>query len=275
MQNLFAFFYRYAFVFLFLIFEFISIRFIVSRNANQREIFLNSSSIISGGLFDRASRIKKYFGLQEVNTQLAQENAALKAKIDNLLAYTPDAVDSINDTVHLQRFVLHPAQVINNSVELRNNMMTIDKGSADGVFKYATVIEPLGIVGFVTHAGKHYSSVMSILNSNSRVSAMIKRTLTRGNLVWTGTSPTVLNVEAIPKHADVKVGDTLVTSSFSHFPIGHPIGEIVTAIVEPGENFYVIEVRLFNDLSRTNFVYVVNDLHKNEIDSLTKLNNLK
>jgi rod shape-determining protein MreC len=275
MQNLFAFFYRYAFVFLFLIFEFISIRFIVSRNANQREIFLNSSSIISGGLFERASRIKKYFGLNEVNLKLAEENAALKAKIDNLTAYTPDASDSISDTVYNQRFVLQAAQVINNSVELRNNMLTIDKGSDDGVLKYATVIEPQGIVGFVTHTGKRYSSVMSILNSNSRVSAMIKRTLTRGNLVWTGTSPTVLNVEAIPKHADVRVGDTLVTSSFSHFPIGHPIGEVINAIVEPGENFYIIEVRLFNDLSRTNYVYVVNDLHKNEIDSLTNLNKLK
>lgn len=275
MQNLFAFFYRYAFVFLFLIFEFISIRFIVSRNANQREIFLNSSSIISGGLFDRINRIKKYFGLNEVNRQLAGENASLKTQIANLMAYTPDHTDSISDSVYNQRFVLHTAQIINNSVELRNNMMTIDKGEKDGISKYATVIEPTGIVGFVTHTGNHYASVMSILNSNSRVSAMIKRTLTRGNLVWTGTSPTVLHVEAIPKHADVRVGDTLVTSSFSHFPIGHPIGEVIKATVEPGENFYIVEVRLFNDLSRTNFVYVVNDLHKHEIDSLTKLNNIK
>jgi len=275
MQNLFAFFYRYAFVFLFLIFEFISLRFIVSRNANQREIFLNSSSIITGGLYERADRIKKYFGLNQVNLQLAEENAALKSQISNIMAYTPDASDSILDTIYRQRFVLHAAQIVNNSVELRNNMITIDKGMKDGVFKYATVIEPLGIVGFVTHAGNHYATVMSILNSNSRVSAMIKRTLTRGNLLWTGSSSTILNVEAIPKHADVRVGDTLVTSSFSHFPIGHPIGEIIKAVVEPGENFYVVEVRLFNDLSRSNYVYVIQDLHKNEIDSLTNLNTLK
>lgn len=275
MQNLFAFFYRYAFVFLFLIFEFISIRFIVSRNANQRAIFLNSSSIISGGLLERANRIKNYFGLNETNIKLSEENAALKAQLNNRMAYTPNVTDSVVDSVYHQRFVLRAAQVINNSVELRNNMMTIDKGLADGVLKYATVIEPLGIVGFVTHVGTRYASVMSILNSNSRVSAMIKRTLTRGNLIWGGTSSTVLNVEAIPKHADVRVGDTLVTSSFSHFPIGHPIGEIIKAVVEPGENFYVIEVRLFNDLSKTNHVYVVNDLHKNEIDSLTHLNTLK
>lgn len=275
MQNLFAFFYRYAFVFLFLIFEFISIRFIVSRNANQRAIFLNSSSLISGNLYKRANRIRTYFGLDEVNLRLAQENAALKSRLENITSYTPTDTTRVMDTFYHQRFLLRAAQVINNSVELRNNMITIDKGEKDGVYKYGTVIEPNGIVGFVTHTGKHYASVMSILNSNSRVSAMIKRTLTRGNLVWTGTSPKVLNVEAIPKHADVRVGDTLVTSSFSHFPIGHPIGEIIKAVVEPGENFYVVEVRLFNDLSRTNYVYVVNDLHKNEIDSLTHLNTLK
>ena len=40
------------------------------------------------------------------------------------------------------------------------------------------------------------------------------------------------------------------------------------AQIEPGENFYNIETKLFNDLARTNQVYVIIDLHKNEIDSL-------
>lgn len=275
MQNLFAFFYRYAFVFLFLILEFVSIRLIVSRNENQRAIFLNSSSLIVGSLYEKMDGIKKYFGLQEANATLAEENSRLKNQLANLLNYTPGILDSVTDTAYHQRFVMHAAQVVNNSIERRNNTMTINKGARDGIDKYATVIEPTGIVGFVTHLGNRYATVMSILNSNSRVSAMVKRTWTRGNLVWPGYSPLIMNVEAIPKHADVRVGDTIVTSSFSHFPAGHPVGEITKATIEPGENFYIIEVRLFNDLARTNHVYVVNDLHKNEIDSLSQFNTQK
>lgn len=275
MQNLFAFFYRYAFVFLFLILEFVSIRLIVSRNENQRAIFLNSSNLIIGSLYERIDGIKKYFGLRQANAALAEENSKLKNQLAELLNYSPGTTDSITDTVYQQRFVMHAAQVVNNSIDRRNNIMTINKGARDGIDKYATVVEPGGIVGFVTHLGSRYATVMSILNSNSRVSAMVKRTWTRGNLVWLGISPLVMNVEAIPKHADVRVGDTIVTSSFSHFPAGHPVGEITKATIEPGENFYIIEVRLFNDLAKTNHVYVVNDLHKNELDSLSQFNTQK
>jgi rod shape-determining protein MreC len=77
-----------------------------------------------------------------------------------------------------------------------------------------------------------------------------------------------MQVEAIPKHGDVRIGDTVETSGLSHFPEGHPVGLVTKAQVEPGENFYNIEARLFNDLARTGQVYVVNDLHRNEIDSL-------
>jgi rod shape-determining protein MreC len=275
MQNLFAFFYRYAFVFLFLILEFISIRLIVSRNENQRTIFLNSSNLMVGALYERMDAVRKYFGLRQDNAALAEENSRLKNQLANLLNASPQITDSITDTVYRQRFVMHAAQVVNNSIERRNNVMTINKGARDGIDKYATVVEPTGIVGFVTHLGIRYATVMSILNSNSRVSAMVKRTSTRGNLVWPGNSPLVMNVEAIPKHADVRVGDTIVTSSFSHFPAGHPVGEITKATIEPGENFYLIEVRLFNDLARTNHVYVVNDLHKSELDSLNQFNTQK
>ncbi len=267
MQNLFAFFYRYAFVFLFLMFEFISIRLIINRNENQREIFLNSSTIISGQVYSRIDRIKKYFGLQKVNQQLSAENAALRTLLaQSQRTFKPD---TILDTLHHQRYQLLPAEIINNSIEFRNNMITIDKGSNDGVRQYSSVIERSGIVGFVTHVGRQYSTVMSVLNSKSRVSVKVQRNNSIGNLVWNGNSPILMQVEAIPKHGDVRLGDTIVSSGYSNFPAGHPIGIVVKAQVEPGENFYFIETKLFNDLSRTGQVYVVNDMHRNEIDSLT------
>jgi rod shape-determining protein MreC len=269
MQNLFAFFYRYAFVFLFLILEFISIRLIVNRNEAQREIFLNSSTIISGKLFDKVDAVKKYFGLRKVNQDMALEIAKLRTEIANLQIEASAKKDSVIDTVTRQRYLLMPAQITNNSIEQNNNMITINRGSRHGVKKYSTVIEANGIIGFVTRVGSIYSSVMSILNTKSRVSVKVKRTNAIGNLVWEGGSPIIMKVEAIPKHAIVAEGDTIVTTGFSHFPMNHPVGIVTKAFVQPGENFYSINITLFNDISRASHVYVVDDLHRMDIDSLS------
>lgn len=269
MQNLFAFFYRYAFLFLFLILEFISIRLIINRNEAQREIFLNSSTIISGKLYDKVNAIKNYFGLRKANLDMATENAKLRAEIANLQLLPSTRKDSVIDTITHQRFFLMPAQIINNSIEQNNNMITINRGSRHGVKKYSTVIEDNGIIGFVTKVGSLYSSVMSILNTKARVSVKVKRTNAIGNLIWEGGSPVTMKVEAVPKHAVVAEGDTIVTTGFSHFPMNHPVGIVTKAFVQPGENFYSIDISLFNDLSKASHVYVVDDLHRTEIDSLS------
>lgn len=236
---------------------------------------MNSSTIISGKLYDRFSSIKHYFGLRKENQTLANENAFLRARLSNLeQELITTRPDSLRDSTYRQRYLLIPAEVDNNSIEFRNNMMTINRGSLQGVTKFSTVIEPNGIVGFIKNVGSRYSSVMSILNSNARTSVMIKGSRTIGNLVWDAGSPMEMNLEAVPKHAFVHQGDTILTTPYSHFPSGHPVGVITKAIVEPGENFYTIRIKLFNDLSKVSQVYVVTDLHKNEIDSIAPPQNL-
>lgn len=188
MQNLFAFFYRYAFVFLFLILEFVSIRLIIRRNESQREIFLNSSTIFSGKLLEKVNNVKNYFGLRKVNQDLAAENASLKAQVYNLTGTVNTRIDSVNDTIG-QTISTDTRSDRQTSIEFRNNMMTINKGALDGIKKYSTVIESNGIVGFVKNVGQRYSSVISILNSNARVSVMIKRNHNIGNMVRMATHP--------------------------------------------------------------------------------------
>jgi rod shape-determining protein MreC len=219
-------------------------------------------------MMERVNTLKGYFGLRSVNENLALENAQLRARLSDIQVQITNRVDSMLDTTTQQRFVLHPALIINNSIERSNNMITINKGSIHGITKYSTVIEYNGIIGFVTQVGKKYSTVMSILNTNARVSVKSKRTNSIGNLVWDGRNPLEVSIEAIPKHVDIKAGDTLVTTGFSHFPMNHPVALITKAFVAPGENFYNIEAKLFNDISKSQYVYVVEDLHRIEIDSL-------
>ena len=153
-------------------------------------------------------------------------------------------------------------------------MMTINRGSLQGVTKFSTVIEPNGIVGFIKNVGSRYSSVMSILNSNAKTSVMIKGSRTIGNLVWDAGSPMEMNLEAVPKHAFVHQGDTILTTPVFTFSFRTSGRRITKAIVEPGENFYTIRIKLFNDLSKVSQVYVVTDLHKMKLTVLPPPQNL-
>ena len=65
-------------------------------------------------------------------------------------------------------------------------------------------------------------------------------------------------LEAIPRQADILVGDTIITSGFSFiYPKGIFIGTVERFWTEGGSNYYTIEVRLHEDIARLNRVYVI------------------
>ncbi len=112
----------------------------------------------------------------------------------------------------------------------------------------------------------NYSVVMSVLNIDIRVSAKISRNNYFGVMVWDGLDSRYMTLESVPKHAIVHIGDTIVTSGYSSvFPEGVLIGTIESFFKPSGLNFYTIRVALFNDLNKTQYVYVVNDLLKEEL----------
>ncbi len=147
--------------------------------------------------------------------------------------------------------------------------MTINRGLKEGVRHGMGVVDDAGIVGIVDNTSPSFSRVLSILHGSSRISASLKSSGYFGTLVWRGFNPTKMSLEAIPKHAVIHSGDTVQTSGYSHiFPQGITIGIVDTFWIDGGSNFYTIDVNLNNDLSKTDQVYVVQNLIKGELDSL-------
>ena len=110
---------------------------------------------------------------------------------------------------------------------------------------------------------------MSVLHRQTLISASIKRNNHFGSIVWKGSDPTVINLIDVPKHADIVIGDTVQTSGYSTiFPEGIMIGTVDTFWVPSGSNFFEIEVNLKNDLNKTKYVYVVNNLMKKELEKI-------
>ena len=267
MRNLLLFLAKYSAFFLFLGLEILCFTLIIRYNQTQHSIFLNSSSRMSASLLSGKQKVRSYMSLQEVNDSLVLENARLL-----------QAQNSGNSEPDLNRFqpegnyAFIPAKVISNSIVLRNNNVTLNRGSQDGVKLGMGIAEDNGIVGIVSHVSKSYSQGISLLNSNTRISASIRKKDYFGNLVWEGQDPLRLTLEAVPKHANVSVGDTIVTSGYSAiFPPDLVIGYIESFEIDPGQSYYSIEVKLVNDLSKLNYVYIIDHEAKNIIDSLQNL----
>lgn len=267
MNNLLQFVIRYSAFLLFLLLEVVALILVVRYNENQKSIFANSSSIFSGKLYKMADDAVRYNNLQITVDSLAAYNASLEQRIFNLERSIQKLIpaDKPLDSCILEPFRVIDAQVINNSINLRNNHFTIDRGSKDGIRAGMGVISPHGIAGIIDEVGENYSIGISILHSAARISASIKRNEYFGSLVWKESDPSSMILEAVPRQADILVGDTIITSGYSFiYPKGIFIGTVERFWTEGGSNYYTIEVKLHEDIARLNRVYAI-EFTENEL----------
>lgn len=266
MQNLIELIIRYGAVITFIIFEILCFYLVVnvSSNIKQRNIFVNSSNIISGQIQGQYDDLVKYWNLSEIADSVSSENANLKAQLRLSQIERLAKTDTVQmDTV--TKFIYTAAEVKNNSINKRNNTITIDKGSLDGIEPGMGVIDDKGVVGIVMSCSKNFSLVMSLLNGNTQISAGIKRSNYFGSIRWKNFNAEKINLEDVPKHADIITGDSIITSGYSSiFPKGLPIGVVEKFNLVGGSNFYNISVKLHNNISKLRYVYVIKNVLKEE-----------
>ena len=213
-----------------------------------------------------------------MSDSLVAENAALRAQL------IESKYEARIDTGHLsdstsksvQNFTYIAARVVRNSVNHATNLIYLDRGSLQGVKKQMGVINKNGIVGQVISVTGNYAAVMSVLSKDFKVSAKFKKNDAFGNIHWDGINSNTATMDEIPKHVPAKVGDTIVSSGFSQlFPRNIMIGTVKTVKMQPDKNFLDITINLTTDFGNLNYVYVVNNIRKQEIqqlDSLVKKN---
>jgi len=276
MYNLFRFLVRYYLFFLFVLLEVFSFYLIFQNNKYQQVAYINEANRLSGRVYSTYTGITDYFYLRSFSDSLVAENARLHAQLSDSKYYT--GIDSIrkNDTIgkYIQSYEYLTARVIRNSVNQASNFIYLDKGKLQGIHKYMGVINSNGIVGQVANVTDHYCAVRSVLNKDSRVSARFIKNQFSGDLHWDGINSTTASMDNVPKHAPVKIGDTVVTSGFSElFPRNIMVGTVKKVKMEPDKDFLDITVSLATNFSSLDYVYVINNIHRNEtqlLDSLTK-----
>lgn len=206
---------------------------------------------------EKVDQLGDYLELEAQNDSLARENARLMNILINQKQQSSRAQLNLDSTIRTQ-YEFIPAEICNKTLRLRNNMMTLCVGSKDGVQPRMGVVSAQGIVGVITNVSDHYSQVIPVVNSHSRISAAIKGSNYFGSLRWMDSDPQIMQLEDIPKHAPISVGDTVITSGYSSiFPKDLEVGRVTTFEVERGSSNYSIDVRLFNDLYNLSYVYVI------------------
>ena len=277
MRNLWIFISRYNAFFFFFIFFGIGLFLTLRNNPYQQSITINSTNQIVGNAYERLNILKRYLNLGQVNDSLAVENAKLKTEILALQNVDSTQTIKVRDTLNQQQYTLFAAKVIKNSISLRNNYITINKGSADGILKDMAVISPQhGVVGFVQEVSENLATIRSLLNKNTAISVFVKKNNAFGSLVWGDGNFDYQKayVKEIPNHIKVNVGDTIITTGEGSFPRGIEVGKITKTGISTGDSFMTLEIGLFNNFSTLQYVYVVKDrLGKEQKELESKLPN--
>lgn len=271
MRNLLLFIWKHYFFFVFLLLEALCINLVVQHNYYQGASFINSSNKLSANVLKTSRSVQDYFYLKDVNEMLAKENAELRTRLLESYSIVVNNWHPVSDTVLRQKYTYTSAKVVNNSTNRRNNYLTLDKGSKQGVERDMAVITNTGIVGEVLDVSDNFCTVKSMLHSQSIVNAEIKKDGSFGPLTWEGKDFEYVTLSDIPTHVRIQRGDTIVTSHYSKiFPENIRIGTVESWERKSGEYFFTVKVKLLTDFKKLTHVYIVNNLMRKEQEELEK-----
>lgn len=267
MHNLTEFLAKHNHWFVFLVLEVVSMVLLFGYNSYQGSVWFSSANAVTGKVYEWDSAVESFFSLSGVNSQLTQRNAFLEQQVrmldDSIARLTRSqeaAVTRLSSMVPFQGCRLIPAKVVANMVNRYDNLITIDKGSADGVKRDMGVVCGMGVVGIVYLVSEHYSIVIPALNSHSNISCTIQRRGYFGYLRWRGGSSQLAYLEDVPRHAHFKLGDNVVTSGYSSvFPPGVMVGKVLHVFNSADGLSYRVQVKLSTDFARLRDVCLVDD----------------
>tara|TARA_B100001250_G_C19738402_1_gene761927 strand:- start:630 stop:1367 length:738 start_codon:yes stop_codon:yes gene_type:complete len=218
---------------------------------------------ISGFIFLHQKRVHDYFSLKENNQQLLKDNNTLVR--ENQVLKKILLIDTLPQELAKTNHFIAQAKIVKNTWNKKQNYMIINKGDADGITTNMGVTNNNKLVGIVHSVSNNFSTIISLINTDLMISSKIQSSGHYGSLTWDGINPSQMKLHDIPKHADIKIGDTIITSGYSNiFPEGVNIGVIGNYIIQKNTNFLEISVDLFIDFTSIGYIYIIETAMKEE-----------
>lgn len=194
--------------------------------------FQKGFSTLGGGVADLKDSVEEVQNMQEELESLREEVKTLRSQ--NLNASEAISENQrlralLNYKITSKQFDLVAASIIGRESATWTSVVLINRGTLDGVADNMAVVTEMGLVGHVIEAGLNTAKVQLILDPRSSVGTLIQRPESRVAGIVEGdiNNPHAPKMVNIPKDADVKVDDMIVTSGFGGvYPKGLVVGKI-------------------------------------------------
>lgn len=204
-------------------------------------------------------RLSSADGLRRANAELARDNLSLQARLQKYEALEAENArlrDLLGSSLDIGERVLIAEIMAVDLTPYRHQVM-IDKGTNSSVFVGQPVLDANAVMGQVIRTGPLSSTVLLITDGDHALPVEVNRNGLRAIAAGNGLNQE-LNVLYIPKNADVRVGDLLVTSGMDgRFPRGYPVARVKTVRQDPENPFTTVVAAPSARLDRTHEVLLV------------------
>jgi rod shape-determining protein MreC len=185
--------------------------------------------------------ISQQGALQRLAT-LTEENRRLRALIEGAAG---------------QEFEFQFAELVRVDLDPFSHKVMVDRGSSDGVEIGQAVIDGAGVMGQVEDVHPHFSTIRLISDPNHALPVQINRTGLRTIAFGAGVTG-ALKLSSVPRQADIREGDLVVTSGLGdRFPGGYPVATVTAIEREGGSTFVAVEATPLAALDRGREVLLI------------------
>ena len=171
-----------------------------------------AGAVVSDGLVSGWHGYVDLRGVRQQNAQLQRDLDAAKVRLqqERAAAARSEELAQLLDLKSRSNFASAAAEVLAGSATPEFRTITIGKGKADGLKPDMAVVSPNGVVGRVILPSAGAAKVQLLVDRNAAAGALIERSRSQGIAVGAGTS--LLRLDFASDTADIRVGDTVVTS---------------------------------------------------------------
>ncbi len=160
-------------------------------------------------------------------------------------------------------FTFEDARITGRSTSNWESTLTLGKGTSHGVGAGDCVVTETGVlVGVVTEAGANWSTVSTIINTDTQMGGIVSRTYSAGVLEgdFSLMNQGKLKLNYLPEGAQLVSGDEVLTSGRGEvFPSGLVVGRVEGVFTDPsGQTRYAV-VEPAVDLDVLIKVFVIKD----------------
>jgi rod shape-determining protein MreC len=272
MRNIFLFIRRYFTFVTFIVLQVISLMFLFNYNRFHRAKFLGISNEITGRVNSQYNKVEDFFTLREENRRLHKFNDSLLNLLPRNFMRRDTSVTMTQDSLpydtsgHYRRYFVRDALVVYNTISSAKNYLQLNRGSNQGIKDNMAVVSSEGAaVGVVVNVSPNFCEVMSLLHVQSTISASLKTTGDFGTVEWDGKDPRYLILRKIPKTTEVKIGDTVLTSSYSYnIPPGYMVGTVADIKVDNTYGTFILKLSTAANFHSLQQVHVIENVERDE-----------